>query len=408
MSSLSVDRAPSSGAGELWSPTPVIEWLILDGWRIESTPDLIEALARRLAGGGVPLWRLFCLVPTLHPVYVGKGYRWNRDDPEIFQGFGEHGVQGLPEFLDNPMKLVIDDGFAGVRRRIPGNYTVGEFPLLDELREQGATDYVCMPLEFTSGERTAISFATDHPDGFSAGDLKQFNDLLPVVARLIERETLRSTTENLLDTYVGNHAGRRILRGQIKRGMVDSIDAAIWYGDLRGFTPMSESMPRDAVLATLNSYFETMAVPIHKQGGQVLKFIGDAMLAIFPLEEAANVEEACARALDAANEAVAGMETLNADRAAAGQPPLEFGLALHVGEVTYGNIGAVNRLDFTVIGPAVNLAHRIEQLCKVMGRRPLLSGDFARACGLPTESVGEHALRGLSRPHEVYAPLSAG
>lgn len=406
MSSIAIAGAPSSAPpADMWSASPVIQWLILEGWRIESTPDLLETLARRLCADGVPLWRLFCLVPTLHPIYIGSGHLWNRDEPEMFQGFGEHSARFNPEFTDNPLKLIMEDGFAGVRRRIPSNYTPGEFPLIDELSGQGATDYVCMPLEFTSGERTAISFASDHPDGFSSSDLKQLNDLLPVLARLVERETLRSTTENLLNTYVGSHAGRRILRGQIQRGNAETIYAAIWYGDLRGFTAMSESLSREAMIDVLNAYFETMAAPVQSHDGQVLKFIGDAMLAIFPLEDALRKEEVCGRALDAANEAVAGMAELNAGRVTAGQPALDFGLALHVGEVTYGNIGALNRLDFTVIGPAVNLAHRIEQLCKVLDRRPLLSQKFAESSGRPSEAIGRYELRGLNDTHEVFSPI---
>lgn len=409
MSSFAVADTPSLAPQlDMWSPSPVIQWLILDGWRIESTPELLQALALRLCDDGVPLWRLFCLVPTLHPLYIGSGHRWKRGETEMFQGYGEHSARKSPAFMDNPMKLIMADGFAGVRRRIADNYTPGEFPLVDELKEQGATDYVCMPLEFTSGERTAISFASDHPDGFSSGDLKQLNDLLPVMARLIERETLRSTTENLLDTYVGSHAGRRILRGQIRRGNAESIYAAIWYGDLRGFTAMSESLSRDAMIEVLNAYFETMAVPVQAHGGQVLKFIGDAMLAIFPLEDAANKAEICGRALDAANDAVSGMAKLNTRRVAVGAPALEYGLALHIGEVTYGNIGAIDRLDFTVIGPAVNLAHRIEQLCKVLERRPLLSRKFADVSGRPTERVGSYELRGLTGAREVFAPVYQG
>ncbi len=409
MSRMAVADAPSLGPQlDMWSPSPVIQWLILEGWRIESTPALLKTLALRLCDDGVPLWRLFCLVPTLHPLYIGSGYRWKRGEEEIFQGYGEHSARRSPAFMDNPMKLIMIDGFAGVRRRIPENYTPGEFPLVDELKDQGATDYVCMPLEFTSGERTAISFASDHPDGFSSADLKQLNDLLPVMARLIERETLRSTTENLLNTYVGSHAGRRILRGQIQRGNAETIYAAIWYGDLRGFTAMSESLSRDAMIEVLNAYFETMATPVQAKGGQVLKFIGDAMLAIFPLEDDAIKAEVCGRALEAANEAVSGMAMLNSRRVAVGAPTLEYGLALHVGVVTYGNIGAVDRLDFTVIGPAVNLAHRIEQLCKVLERKPLLSSKFVEISGRPAELVGRYELRGLDGPREVYAPVYGG
>ncbi len=392
---------------EMWTATPVIEWLILEGWRIDSIPALIESLSLRLNDAGVPLWRLFCMVPTLHPQYTGYALKWTRGEPEVWQGFGEHGVRELPTFVNNPLKLIMVDGLAGVRRRIPGPYIPGEFTLLDEIKEQGATDYVCMPLEFTSGDRTAISFASDRLGEFSAADLTQFNDLLPVVARLIERETLRSTAQNLLDTYVGRHAGERILKGRIQRGSAESIDAAIWYADLRGFTAMSEFLARDQVIANLNGYFEAMATPVHKFGGQVLKCIGDGMLAIFPLEDGP-AAKACCRAYDAALEACAAMADLNAERARRTEPPLEFGLALHLGEVSYGNIGTVDRLDFTVIGPAVNLAHRVEDLCKELDRRPLLSRAFAQACSRPSERVGRFELRGLATPQEVFAPSTGG
>ena len=394
----------------VWSPTRVIEWLILDAWRHGSIPDLIQALSEKLVEDGVPVWRTFILIPQLHPLYVGASFRWFRGGDEIVRAFGEHGIREQPVFLDNPLKLVINDGYAAVRRRLDHRYQRGEFPLLDELQDQGGTDYVCIPIDFSNGGRTAVSFSSDHPDGFTSQHLQQFNDLVPLLARLIEREALRNTAENLLNTYVGQDAGRRILQGQITRGSGMTIFAAIWYCDLRNFTALSEALPRDNLLAVLNGFFDAMAKPVHANHGQVLKFMGDGLLAIFPVDEACvdkpdgcPVDEACRRALDAAAEADVNMRAFNEDRIASGAGPLDYGLALHVGEVMYGNIGAADRLDFTVIGPAVNLAQRIEQLCKTLGRRPLLSKPFADACRRETEVLGRHDLRGVSGMHTIHA-----
>lgn len=402
------EDATGGDAPSVWSPTVVIEWIILEGWRYDSIPDLVKALSDKLLENGVPIWRIFILIPQLHPLYVGASYRWRRGDDDIDQRFGEHGVRERPVFLDNPLKLVMTDGYAAVRRRLDVSYQRGEFPLLDELQDDGGTDYVCVPIEFANGDRTAVSFTTDHEDGFAKGHLQQFNDLAPLLARLIERETLRNTAENLLNTYVGQDAGRRILQGQITRGSGMTIFAAIWYCDLRNFTALSEALSRDSLLALLNGFFDAMATPVHRNGGQVLKFMGDGLLAIFPVEDcgkalgACPVDEACKEALAAAAEAEVNMRAFNEDRVAAGAAPVDYGLALHVGEVMYGNIGAADRLDFTVIGPAVNLAQRIEQLCKVLGRRPLLSKPFAEACRKPTESLGRHDLRGVTGMHDVF------
>jgi len=394
----------------VWTPTPVIEWLILEAWRIESVPDLLRALAERLVAEGVPLWRLYCVVPTLHPLYLGSAHRWTRGEAEMFRSYGEHGLRQRPAFTNNPLRLVMEDGYAAVRRRLARGEGRGEFPLLDELVEAGATDYICVPIEFSNGNRTGASFTSDGPDGFSAANLKEFYDLVPVLARLIERETLRSTAENVLDTYVGHEAGRRILKGQIIRGSGETLFAAIWYADLRNFTALSEALPRDTLIALLNEYFDAIAMPVHEQGGQVLKFMGDAMLAVFPVvgrcgpapdERAAS--EACDRALKAALDADARMAELNRRREAGGAAALNYGIALHLGEVMYGNVGAANRLDFTVIGPAVNLTQRLEALCKTLAHRPLMSRRFAEACPRPTESLGRFDLRGVSGPHEVFA-----
>lgn len=384
----------------VWTPTPVIEWLILEAWRIVAIPDLLGSLARHLLDAGVPLWRFFCLVPTLHPLYADSAYRWVRDDPVIFHGFGEHGLKLRPAYAANPLKLIVDDGYSGVRRRLDGSYRDGEFPLLDELKAAGATDYVAMPLEFTGGGRTAVSFATDHRAGFSGGHLAEFYNLLPVLARLIERETLRSTAENLLNTYVGRSAGGRILKGQIRRGSGETINAAIWYCDLRGFTALTAKLPQDRLIGVLNDYLDAMADPVQRHCGEVLKFMGDGLLAIFPVSPDGDATQACA--LEAAIEARAGMAALNDRRSAEGEPPLDYGLTLHLGAVTYGNIGAADRLDFTVIGNAVNEAQRMEELCKILNRCPLMSAGFAALSPMATLCLGDFPLRGMASSLAVH------
>ena len=370
---------------------------------MQSIPDLIRTIGERLVGDGVPVSRIFVIVPTLHPEYIGQAFRWLRDDPEVFQGFGQHGVQHTSRYLDNPLKLVIDDGYAAVRRRLEAEYVPGEFPLTDELKGEGVTDYVCMSVEFVHGERTAISFASDRPGGFSESHLRQFNDMLPMLARLLEREMLRSTAINVLDTYVGRDAGARVLSGRITRGSGETLRAAIWYCDMRDFTGLSERLPQDAVIGLLNDYLDTVAGPVQAYGGEILKFVGDGMLAIFPIAAGDPAGEACGRALAATTDAGEAMAALNRRRTGAGEAPLDYGIALHVGDVVYGNVGAANRLDFTVIGPAVNLATRIEGVCKIVKRRPLMSGAFVEAAGCSADPVGRFELKGIATPQEVFA-----
>jgi adenylate cyclase len=230
----------------------------------------------------------------------------------------------------------------------------------------------------------------------------RINDLLPVLAMAVEIRVNRRLTKNLLRVYVGEHAGGEILAGRITRGSGSTVTAAIWNCDLRGFTSISELWPRDDVIALLNEYFDTMAKPVEEHGGEILKFIGDAMLAVFPVDQ----ENACARALQAAREARAGMAELNRIRIERGQRALGFGLALHVGDVMYGNIGSRSRLDFTVIGPAVNVASRLESLTKELRREVLISGAFARLCPCTGDSLvrlGAFPLRGVGEPVEVFS-----
>ena len=386
----------------VWRSSPVIEWLILDAWRLGSISELTAELAEKLIEHGVPLYRLFLMVPLLHPLYVGSGYIWRRGVDGVEEAFGEHGARETDDYRQNPLRYIIDEGYWAIRRRVGDSYVRGEFALVDNIVDEGGTDYISLALEFTDGGRAAISFTSDGPDGFSAETLVELNNLLPVIARLVERAALEKTVTNILDAYVGHTAGDRILKGQITRGSRDTIYAGIWFCDIRGFTRLSDRMQRDDVIALLNSFFETMAEPVHDNGGEVMKFIGDAMLAVFPTVEGEDPAVVCGRVLAAAKAAVAGMDHLNEERAMFGQGPIGYGLACHIGEVAYGNIGAANRLDFTVIGPAVNYAQRLEQLCKAVPERPILSEEFVRLSKRPVEKLGDFTLGSLPGEHAVY------
>jgi adenylate cyclase len=272
-----------------------------------------------------------------------------------------------------------------------------DFPILDDLRRDGATDFIAVPLRFVNGEVHAASFATRRAGGFREDELAALRRLLPPFTRMVEIYGNMQKARNILDAYLGPSAGEKVLAGRIKRGDGQDINAVIWFCDLRDSTPLADSMTRREFLALLNDYFECVLGPVLQHQGEVLRFIGDAALAIFPVGE--HPAEACAKALAAAQAALAGMEKMNENRAR----PLRFGIGLHLGEVTYGNIGTPTRIEFTVIGAAANEAARIESLCKVLGVNVLVSERVVQA--LPHSSwrsLGSHTLRGVGDKMELF------
>jgi adenylate cyclase len=379
-------------------PGPVLDWLIGPARRLPDGPSLLKELCLRLVRQGLPLARASFHMRTLHPQLFGIGFYWYRGVDEIRMFRAEHGIQQTALFQRSPMRVLFE-GAGAVRQRLDLPDVAFAFPLFEDLRDQGLTDYVALPITFSDGKIHGTTWSSDRPGGFTSDDLTRIEDLLPVFGLLLEIHLDRRIAINLLDTYVGHRAGRRILNGQITRGSGETIAAAIWFCDLRGFTALSERIGRDALIACLNDYFDCMAGPVEAHGGEILKFIGDAMLAIFPLEG----EDACRRALAAAVEARTAMNRLNDGRRAVGEEVLAFGIALHTGEVMYGNIGAVDRLDFTVIGPAVNTTSRIEGMCRVLDCDLLVSEAFVRTCeAAPFRSLGRHALSGIERSVELY------
>ena len=378
-------------------------WLLEHGRRIAAPEELLDQLCQRLIDQGVPIDRVGLHSRTLHPQVSGTRVLWRRGVQRIEETAYRRDDESLGEaYRTSPLKAVYDGG-RPIRRRLEGPEAVLDFPVLAELRDEGLTDYLVMPLISIDSEvRSLTSWGSRRPGGFGELDIATIAGVLPAFAALAEIHERRRMTSTLLDTYLGSDAGRRVLGGQIQRGDGVTIAAALWFCDLRDFTSLSDELPGDAVIALLNDYFGCMAGPVQARGGEVLKFIGDAMLAIFPIRDDLDRDRACNTALAAAIAALAGLDALNAERSGQQKPPLRIGLALHTGSVMYGNIGAPNRLDFTVIGPAVNLVTRIESLCKPLGHRLLASARFASPCGSQLVSIGRHALKGIAEPQQIF------
>jgi adenylate cyclase len=383
-------------------PGAVLDWLVGEARHLRDTARLLGELCDRLVADGLPIARVTVHIRTLHPEMLGERFVWRRppdlEEASVTSERIGHGMLSSDTYLRSPVRVLFE-GAGGFRRRLDIAESAGDFPLLEELRREGLTDYVALPIRFGDARLHAFTVATDRPGGFGTEELLRIADLLPVLGLVLEIQALRRIGTYLLDTYVGHHAGARILSGEIRRGTGETIRAAIWYADLQGFTEMSERLGRDELIACLNEWFEALAGPIEAGGGEILKLIGDAMLAIFRLES----RDACSRALAAAAGARRAVRALNARRLARGDEALAYGIGLHVGDVMYGNIGAAHRLDFTVIGPAVNVATRIEELCRAVGTDILVSSDLAAACGCPLPSLGRHRLRGSRLEIEVFA-----
>lgn len=379
----------------------VAGWLVSEARSLDGPAPLLDALCQRLVAQGVPVARASIVLFTLHPLLHGRSFRW-RPGQRVSTEVHPHGLQHLPGFALSPFKALLD-GSPGLHRRLEEPPAPDDFPMYAELRADGLTDYVALPLCFSDGARHAVSWATSAPGGFSEAHLALLQGLHPLLQLVLEVLARKDMTGVLLDTYLGRDTGRRILQGQIRRGDGETTSAVICLSDLRGFTALSDALPRDALLELLNAYFETMVGAFHAHGAEVLKFIGDAVLAIFRIDEGARVEERCAAAARTIREAVAVSARDNAERRRKGLPTYEFGAALHVGDVMYGNIGASDRLDFTVIGPAVNLADRIGGLCASLNEPVLLSESFASHFRGGTRDLGEHVLKGVGMPVRIFS-----
>ena len=380
--------------------TAVVGWLTGEARHLESPGLLLDGLCERLCARGMPLSRAALSLFILHPLLHGRSYRW-RAGHKHFTEVHPHGAQHLPGYMLSPFRA-IRDGAPRIRRKLVGA-PAADFPMLEELRADGLTDYLALPVCFGDGTRHAISWSTAAPGGFTHAELSVLEGLHPILQLVVELLSNRDMTRVLLETYLGHDAGQRVLQGQIKRGDGETTSAVICLCDLRNFTELSDRLPRDALLELLNAYFATVVNAFHTHGAEVLKFMGDAVLAIFRIDEGARVEERCEAAVRTIREAVAAATRDNVERLRQGLETYDFGAALHVGDVMYGNIGAPDRLDFTVIGPAVNLASRIAGRCAALSEPVLLSEAFAEHYRAPVRDMGEHTLKGVARPVRLFS-----
>jgi adenylate cyclase len=395
-----------AGEGNPVSGGNLVDWVLTEHSRTTDGLALFDALCWRMVGHGIPLWRANLSIMTLHPQIRGLGFRWWRERGVSEEFRVKHGIERHTDYLESPMRPAIEDGVT-VRIRLEDDAAALErYPLLKTFRDAGGTDYLACPLHVFAGRHRVVTWATDRPGGFTDAHIAAIQAILPAIAVVVESMTSQRLSAVLLDTYLGRTIGRHILAGEIFRGQGRHLRAALMAVDLRGFTALADRMPGEELIQLLDDYFDAVAASVHGQGGEILKFVGDGVLAIFE-PDGRSERDAVTAALAAGEETLRRLDITNNNRAAVGQELIAIGIGLHLGDVIYGNVGAVDRLDFTAIGPAVNLVCRLEGLTKRMGRPLLVSESFAQAYGRPLLSLGFQPVRGLSEPQEVFAPAAA-
>jgi adenylate cyclase len=392
--------------------TRLIEWLVEAGLAGASETALLAGFCRRARAAGLPVARALMLVDTLHPIHEGRVFRWRASAPEKAE-IAEYGPtregEAAERWRRSSFYRLLESGEPVLRQRLDAPEAASFFTF-DELRAEGMVDYVALIHRFAAdgviGEMDCIysSWATDAAAGFSDEDVAALRRLSAALGLAVKSASLARIAQTLVETYLGRDAGRRVLRGILGRGLAEKISAVIWYSDLRGYTRISDAAAPEQIIPFLNDYADAIISAIEGEGGDVLKLIGDGILALFPAAEAPG--RACARALAAAETAQRQIAALNARRAGAGLPTTEFYLGLHAGAMFYGNVGSVTRLDFTVVGPAVNMASRIAAMCRSAEQPLLFSSAFVEAAGAEARagfvSVGRYALRGVGRAQELF------
>ena len=384
-------------------------WLAKAGLEGRSETALVEGFCSRAVAGGLPLARALILIDTLHPIHEGRAFRWERDKPEATQTEYGRTAEGeaAERWRTSPLYRLFTSGESLLRLRLTAE-AEAEFPSLAELREAKLTDYVAIINRFAAdgaiGEMDCVYslWMTDRAEGFTDDEILALKRLTPFLGLPIKSASLGRIAETLVETYLGRDAGRRVLQGRIARGVADRIKTVLWFSDLRNFTRIADTAAPEEIIPLLNDYAEAIVSSIQQHSGDVLKLIGDGVLAIFPAEERI---QACAAALDAAGAAKEAVAALNARRIEKGLPATDMYLGLHIGEVFYGNIGSSERLDFTVVGPAVNEVSRIAAMCRSVDQPLLISAAFAESCADERRSfasVGRFALRGVGRPQELF------
>jgi adenylate cyclase len=396
-----MNTPPNQGSGTAYSDGDIMHWLANDTREERFLDSIFVELCVRLQRADIPVKRASLHLLIYHPQWLGARILWADGMREAEFARIDYDIRERSEYIDSPANEIYQ-GAAEVRESLERDPMLGrKHAVYDELRAKGLTDYVAWPLYHTLGKRHMVTFATQRPGGFDDAHIAAMLKLLPLLALVSEIRMKNRLARTLLETYVGLHAGELILAGATRRGSGTTVRAAIMICDLRDFTRISDNWPRDDVIHLLNDYFDAVSEPIARHGGEILKFMGDGLLAIFPLSE----PSACANLLRAVAEARQAMVALNEKNSEIRRAPLNYGIGVHVGDVMYGNIGSRTRLDFTVIGPAVNMASRLESLTKQLGKTVLLSRAFADLVesGFGLERVGEYPVRGFSEVIELFA-----
>jgi adenylate cyclase len=398
---------------------PLEAWLVQAGLAGLPTEVLVDEFATRLAAEGMPTRRIYVGTATLHPLVRARGYTWLAGEGLIDNEAMLHREpENQPQaWRESPFRHMLQHGVAELRRPLVGADAIHDFPVLREFADEGYTEWLGLAFSFgwelqradedfrNPGMGMISSFLTSAPGGYSPAALARLRQALQLLALAIKSATLAQLARDVTASYIGGDAASHVLSGEIRRGMAQKIDAVVLYADLRGFTAVADRLAIEPLVAMLNEYFDCLGPAIEEQGGQILKYLGDGLLASFQLADGQDPAPLCAAALTAAERALTAVDDLNAVRRAAGQPALALDIALHRGMVMYGNVGTQARLDFTLVGPAVNEAARLENLCGALDCNLLASRSFAASAGgvaSRLRSLGLHALRGVAEPQEVF------
>ncbi|AYG70234.1 adenylate/guanylate cyclase domain-containing protein (plasmid) [Rhizobium sp. CCGE531] len=381
----------------------LVDWIIAMGLISDSIEEILTGVSERLTRLGYPLVRASIAMPSIDPLQKGSSVSWSRSS-SISLEIQEHGEAGDAMFRRSPISYLLSRDIEVGRWRLPPDGDATGFPLLSELTDLGATDYLVKLARFPGGTALAgigFSLAVDSPEGFSDSQIAALDEFLPALALACYRIAAMRVATDMLAVYTGARTSGRILSGQTRRGNGEAIHAAILLADIKSFTALNERFPPERIVGWLNEHFDAIGGPVEQFGGEILKFMGDSLLAIFPtdIEEPAN---ACERALSAAKMAIEANATINRARLVSEKPELLVDIVLHIGDVFYGNVGAARRLDFTAIGRAVNEAARMEKLCDTVERNLLASELFASHVQNGFERLGFFTLKGVSQPAAVY------
>ncbi|MCP4185625.1 MAG: DUF427 domain-containing protein [Hyphomicrobiales bacterium] len=399
--------------GESHINSPLSDWILREAGFYQTRHELVQAIGRKFDEAGIAVYRMNVTIWSLHPQIAGANFVWDRESDEVSTSRASYEIFDAPGYINSLLNLMTK-GLRGVRQPLNAGETEFQFPIMEKLKKERATDYVAMPLRFSDGQFHSLTLACDHENGFTIANLGLIFECVGVISKYLEVLTLRNNIITLLDTYLGKRTGEKVLNGDIRRGKGEDIHAVILFSDLRNSTKLAEEMPRNEYLKLLDHYFETVLSPISENGGEVLKLIGNAVLAISPVSSGSDNVTQAENALSSAQSVIdtinnSGSNNGNGNGENSNEKPINLGISLHVGEVTYGNVGGEDRLDFTVVGPAVNLASKLEELCKTTGNRILLSQDFKQTVEGSSKDIsqfvsfGKFDLADISKAQEVYS-----